>query len=102
MVYVGIRNNGIENRHQVLCNVAKIIYRKFAMIRTAYGDDALSHTTVRTRFKWFKEGRDSIEDKIACEDNADCFLRLKRAHTSGVKNIDTYRKILNKSGEYFV
>ncbi len=46
----------------------------FAMIRTAYGDDALSRTTVHTWFKWFKESRDSIENEITHEDDADCFL----------------------------
>ncbi len=53
----------------------------FAMIQTAYGDDVLSHTTVHTWFKRFKEDGDSIEDDEMCEDNADYFLRLKRAHT---------------------
>ncbi len=53
----------------------------FAMIRTAYGGDDLSRTTMHMWFKRFKEGRDSIEDDETCEDNADYFLRLKNAHT---------------------
>ncbi len=53
----------------------------FAMIRTAYGDDALSRTTLHTQLKRFKEGKDSIENDKTCEDNVDCFLRLKKPHT---------------------
>ncbi len=52
----------------------------FTVIRTAYGDNALSRTTLHTWFKRFKEDRDSIEDDVTCENNADCILRLKRAH----------------------
>ncbi len=39
----------------------KLFIETFAMIQTAEGD-VLSRTTVHTWFKWFKEGRDSIED----------------------------------------
>ncbi len=65
-----------------LCvKLQKSFTETFAMIRTAFGDNVVSCTTVHTWFKQFKEGRNLIEDDKMCEDNADGFVRLKRAHT---------------------
>ncbi len=57
----------------------------FAMIQTAYGDNTLSRTTVHMWFKWFKEGRDSIEDNKRSG-------RLSTRHTE--ENIAAVRALL--------
>ncbi len=55
------------------------------MNRTAYGDDALSRTTTHMCFKWFKEGRDSIEDEKGVVDHQHSAWNktsLQSAHSS--------------------